>query len=284
PNCDVSLTYHSHSNQLHCHYCGYHIAMQKRCMACHSDDISTKGFGTEQIETELKALYPDHKIGRMDQDTTRGKHGYEKIITAFEDLEIDILVGTQMLTKGLDFRNVNLVGVMNADNLLNFPDFRAHERSFQLMLQVAGRAGRTKKRGKVLIQSYNPHHQIIQQVSTNDYAGMYKEQLQERYNYKYPPYFRLVRLSLKSRDFSKTNEAADWIAKAMQNVFKQNVLGPEFPPVARIRNEYYKNIMLKIPQNQSLGKTKAVLHKILISFNAISAYRSVRVIVNVDPM
>ena len=284
PNCDVSLTYHSHSNQLRCHYCGYHIAMQQRCMACHSDDVSTKGFGTEQIETELKALFPDHKIGRMDQDTTRGKHGYEKIITAFEDLEIDILVGTQMLTKGLDFRNVNLVGVMNADNLLNFPDFRAHERSFQLMLQVAGRAGRTKKRGKVLVQSYNPHHQIIQQVSTNDYAGMYKEQLQERYNYKYPPYFRLVRLSLKSRDFSKTNEAADWIAKAMQNVFKQHVLGPEFPPVARIRNEYYKNIMLKIPQNQSLGKTKSVLQKILISFNAISAYRSVRVIVNVDPV
>ena len=284
PNCDVSLTYHSHSNQLRCHYCGYHIAMQQRCMACHSDDVSTKGFGTEQIETELKALFPDHKVGRMDQDTTRGKHGYEKIITAFEDLEIDILVGTQMLTKGLDFRNVNLVGVMNADNLLNFPDFRAHERSFQLMLQVAGRAGRTKKRGKVLIQSYNPHHQIIQQVSTNDYAGMYKEQLQERYNYKYPPYFRLVRLSLKSRDFSKTNEAADWIAKAMQNVFKQHVLGPEFPPVARIRNEYYKNIMLKIPQNQSLGKTKSVLKKILISFNAISAYRSVRVIVNVDPV
>ena len=284
PNCDVSLTYHSHSNQLRCHYCGYHIAMQQRCMACHSDDISTKGFGTEQVETELKALFPNHKIGRMDQDTTRGKHGYEKIITAFEDLEIDILVGTQMLTKGLDFRNVNLVGVMNADNLLNFPDFRAHERSFQLMLQVAGRAGRTKKRGKVLIQSYNPHHQIIQQVSTNDYTGMYKEQLEERYNYKYPPYYRLVRLSLKSRDFSKTNEAADWIAKAMQNVFKQNVLGPEFPPVARIRNEYYKNIMLKIPHNQSLGKTKSVLDKILISFNAISNYRSVRVIVNVDPV
>ena len=284
PNCDVSLTYHSHSNQLRCHYCGYHIAMQQRCMACHSDDISTKGFGTEQVETELKALFPNHKIGRMDQDTTRGKHGYEKIITAFEDLEIDILVGTQMLTKGLDFRNVNLVGVMNADNLLNFPDFRAHERSFQLMLQVAGRAGRTKKRGKVLIQSYNPHHQIIQQVSTNDYTGMYKEQLEDRYNYKYPPYYRLVRLSLKSRDFSKTNEAADWIAKAMQNVFKQNVLGPEFPPVARIRNEYYKNIMLKIPHNQSLGKTKSVLDKILISFNAISNYRSVRVIVNVDPV
>lgn len=284
PNCDVSLTYHSHSNQLRCHYCGYHIAMQQRCMACHSDDISTKGFGTEQIETELKALYPDYKIGRMDQDSTRGKYGYEKIITAFENLEIDILVGTQMLTKGLDFRNVNLVGVMNADNLLNFPDFRAHERSFQLMLQVAGRAGRTKKRGKVLIQSYNPHHQIIQQVSTNDYSAMYKEQLEERYNYKYPPYYRLIKLSLKSRDYNKTNEAAEWLAKGMRNTFKQHVLGPEFPPIARIRNEYYKNIMLKIPQNQSLTKTKSILDKILVSFNSITVFRGVRVIVNVDPI
>ncbi|WP_417886755.1 replication restart helicase PriA [Zunongwangia sp.] len=284
PNCDVSLTYHSHSNQLRCHYCGYNIAMQKRCMACHSEDISTKGFGTEQIETELRALFPDHKIGRMDQDSTRGKYGYEKIITAFENLEIDILVGTQMLTKGLDFRNVNLVGVMNADNLLNFPDFRAHERSFQLMLQVAGRAGRTKKRGKVLIQSYNPHHQIIQQVSTNDYVSMYKEQLEERYTYKYPPYYRIIKLSLKSRDYNKTNEAAEWLAKAMRNSFKQNVLGPEFPPVARIRNEYYKNVMLKIPQKQSLSKTKSIIDRILISFNSIAVFRSVRVIVNVDPI
>ena len=284
PNCDVSLTYHSHNNQLRCHYCGYHIAMQKKCMACDSPEITTKGFGTEQIETELKAIFPDYKTARMDQDTTRGKYAYEKLITAFEQQEIDILIGTQMLTKGLDFRKVNLVGIMNADNLLNFPDFRAHERSFQLMLQVAGRAGRTKKRGKVLIQSYNPHHQIIQQVSMGDYAGMYKDQLEERYNYKYPPFYRLIRITLKCRDYSKTNEGADWLAAGMKNVFKENVLGPEFPPVARIRNEYYKNILLKIPQQQSLGKTKKILQRIMESFKAIGAFRSIKVVINVDPI
>lgn len=283
PNCDVSLTYHSHNNQLRCHYCGYHMAMQEKCMACGSPEITTKGFGTEQVETELKALFPKANVDRMDQDTTRGKYSYEKIISAFENHETDILVGTQMLTKGLDFRKVSLVGIMNADNLLNFPDFRAHERSFQLMLQVAGRSGRTQKRGKVLIQTYNPYHQIIQQVSTGNYEAMYKEQLEERYQYQYPPYFRLMRLTIKCRDFSKTNEAASWLAQALENVFERFVLGPEFPPVARIRNEYYKNILLKIPQKQSLGKTKKVVERILTSFRSISAYRSVRVIVNVDP-
>ncbi len=283
PNCDVSLTYHSHNNQLRCHYCGYHIAMQHQCMACGSNEVSTKGFGTEQVETELKALFPEHNIGRMDQDTTRGKYAYEKIIEAFENEETDILIGTQMLTKGLDFRKVSLVGIMNADNLLNFPDFRAHERSFQLMLQVAGRSGRTQKRGKVLIQTYNPHHQIIQQVSTGDYRAMYNEQLEDRYQYQYPPYFRLIRLTLKCRDYSKTNEAAEWLARALENVFDRYVLGPEFPPVARIRNEYYKNILIKIPKKQSLGKTKNMVHRILATFRAIGAYRSVRVVVNVDP-
>ncbi|HKL35785.1 MAG TPA: hypothetical protein VJ899_05810, partial [Salegentibacter sp.] len=165
-----------------------------------------------------------------------------------------------------------------------FPDFRAHERSFQLMLQVAGRAGRTKKRGKVLIQSYNPHHQIIQQVSMGDYAGMYKDQLEERYNYKYPPFYRLIRITLKCRDYSKTNDGADWLATGMKNVFKENVLGPEFPPVARIRNEYYKNILLKIPQQQSLAKTKEMLQRIMESFKAIGAFRSIKVVINIDPI
>lgn len=283
PNCDVSLTFHSFSNQLRCHYCGYHMAMQQKCMACDSVDLTTKGFGTEQIETELKALLPDAKIDRMDFDTTRGKHGHQKIISAFEQENIDILVGTQMLSKGLDFRKVRLVGIMNADTLLNFPDFRAHERSFQLMLQVAGRAGRTQNRGLVLIQTYNPHHQIVKQVSTNDYEEMSKEQLEDRYQYKYPPYYKLIKFTLKSRDYSRTNEAADWVAKGLQNVFQENVLGPEFPPVARIRNEYYKNILLKIPPQQSLGKTKSYIEKILSSFKSIGAYRSVRVIINVDP-
>ena len=283
PNCDVSLTYHSQNNQLRCHYCGYHMAMQQKCMACGSDELSTKGFGTEKVETELKALFPEKKIGRMDQDTTRGKYGYEKIIDAFESGDIDILVGTQMVTKGLDFRNVRLVGIMNADTLLNFPDFRAHERSFQLMLQVAGRAGRTKKRGLVLIQTYNPHHQIVQQVSTNSYLEMYREQLEDRRNYKYPPFYRLIKISLKGRDYSRVNEGADWLATSLKNTFRENVLGPEFPPVARIRNEYYKNILIKIPQRQSLSKTKDLIGRILQSFKAIGAYRGVKTVINVDP-
>lgn len=282
PNCDVSLTYHQYRKQLRCHYCGYGIAMQQKCMACGTPDLDTVGFGTEQIEAEVKELFPDFKVARMDLDTTRGKFGYEKIITALEQQEIDILVGTQMLTKGLDFRNVKLVGIMNADNMLNFPDFRAHERSFQLMLQVSGRAGRTEKRGKVLIQTYNPYHKILQQVSTNDYIGMFKEQLEERYNYKYPPFYRLIKITLKHRDYNKVNLAADWLAKALVQLFKNNVLGPEFPPVSRIRNQYHKNILIKIPQGQHLGKTKEAIKRVETTFSAIADFKAVRLIMNVD--
>ncbi|WP_452223444.1 replication restart helicase PriA [Lacinutrix chionoecetis] len=282
PNCDVSLTYHQYRSQLRCHYCGHTNAMLQKCMACGTSNLDTKGFGTEQIETEVKTLFPEHKVARMDLDTTRGKYGYEKIITALEQQEIDILVGTQMLTKGLDFRNVKLVGIMNADNLLNFPDFRAHERSFQLMLQVSGRAGRTKKRGKVLIQTYNPYHKILQQVSTNNYVDMFNEQLQERRDFKYPPYFRLIKVTLKHRDYNKVETASDWFAKSLRQVFKANVLGPEFPPVSRVRNQYLKNILIKIPQAQSLGRTKEAIKKINSSFEAVGAFKGVRVILNVD--
>ncbi|MDE0598162.1 MAG: primosomal protein N', partial [Dokdonia donghaensis] len=214
PNCDVSLTYHKYRSQLRCHYCGYNIALQQKCMACGSTDLTTKGFGTEQIEAELKELYPDNNIARMDSDTTRGKYGFEKLITAFEQEQIDILVGTQMLTKGLDFRNVTLVGIMNADSMLNFPDFRAHERSYQLIAQVSGRAGRTEKQGKVLVQTYNPYHQILQQVSSNKFEEMYKEQLEERRNFKYPPFHRLIRITLKHRDYQKIDESSIWLSKA----------------------------------------------------------------------
>lgn len=283
PNCDVSLTYHKHNNSLRCHYCGYHMAMQLQCMACKSSEITTKGFGTEQIETELKSLFPNYKIGRMDLDTTRGKHGYEKIITAFDQQEIDVLIGTQMLSKGLDFRNVDLVGVMNADSLLNFPDFRAHERSFQMLVQVAGRAGRTQRRGKVLIQSYNPNHQILQQVTTNSYEEMYKEQLQERHNYKYPPLYRLIKLTFKGKDFNGVNEASSWFAKGLVQGLKENVLGPEFPPVARIRNEYHKNIIIKIPPEHSISKTKEYLEKVQKTYDSIGSFKKTRMIINVDP-
>lgn len=282
PNCDVSLTFHQHKNQLRCHYCGYHMAMMQSCIACGSETLDTKGFGTEQIETELKTLFPDHKIARMDQDTTKGKHSYSKLIEALENEEIDILVGTQMLAKGLDFRNISLVGVMNADNLLNFPDFRAHERSFQLLQQVAGRAGRTQKRGKVLIQTYNPYHQILKQVSVNDYEGMYKEQLEERYNYKYPPFFRTIKIVFKDKNLSRVQKASAWFGQALEIQFKENILGPEPPPIGRIKNKYIINLLIKIPKKQSLEKTKKYIENVQRSFNSIKEFSSVRVNIDVD--
>lgn len=283
PNCDVSLTYHQIRKQLRCHYCGHHIAWQEQCRACGSSELDTKGFGTEQIADELSTLFPDARTSRMDSDSVRGKYGHQKIIAAFEDMTIDILVGTQMLTKGLDFRNVSLVGVMNADQLLNYPDFRAYERSFQLIQQVAGRAGRTEKRGKVLIQTYNPYHQILQQASCNDYEAMYKDELNDRLQFKYPPFFRLIRITFKHKDFNRLNEGADWFGKSLRNSFGNHVLGPEQPAIGRIRNEYIKNITLKVPKNQSLAKTKAIVKRIDKSFKAIAVFRSIRVVFNVDP-
>ena len=281
-NCDVSLTYHQYSKQLRCHYCSYTIALKTDCCSCGSHDLDHKGFGTEQIQEEAQALFPKASIGRMDFDTTRGKYDYERIIQSFEKQNIDILVGTQMLTKGLDFRNVKLVGVLNADQLINFPDFRSHERSFQLLQQVSGRAGRTDVKGIVLIQSFNPNHNILQQVSTNDYQKMFEEQAYQRRNYKYPPYCRLIKLTLKHRDLSLVNEGADWLKSALFQVFGDCVLGPEFPPIPRIRNLYHKNILIKIPSEQSLKKTKQILTKIKNSFVRTAVFRPVRLLVNVD--
>ena len=281
-NCDVSLTYHRHNQQLRCHYCGHHMALQHQCLACGSPTLDKKGFGTQQIQEELEQLFPQARVGRMDLDTTRGKYAYEKIISAFENHEMDILVGTQMVTKGLDFRNVGLVGIMNADSMLNFPDYRAHERSFQMLTQVAGRAGRTKKRGRVLVQTYDPHHQILQQVAANDYVGMFQEQLQEREQFGYPPLAKIIKLTLKGRDFNLVNQASDWMASSLKNVLGHQILGPEYPPVARIRRDYLKNILIKIPGNHSLSQTKNGIKRIERSFNAISKYMSVRLVYNVD--
>ncbi|MEW5675788.1 primosomal protein N' [Flavobacterium enshiense] len=282
PSCDVSLTYYKFKNQLRCHYCGHSIANPTHCHACQSVDLSTKGFGTEQIELELKSLFPEKTIGRMDQDTTRGKYGYEKIIDAFKNQEIDILVGTQMLAKGLHFDNVTLVGVMNADNMLNQPDFRSHERAYQMMMQVAGRAGRSEKRGKVIIQTYNPYHNIIQQVVSNDYIGMFKEQVYDRHNFKYPPYYRLIKLTLKHRDFDKLKEGSLWIYNVLVQQLQLPVLGPEEPAISRIRNEYIRTILIKIPTQQHLGNTKKTIQRVLNSFEAIAPYRAIKISVNVD--
>ncbi|MCQ0111958.1 replication restart helicase PriA [Zhouia amylolytica] len=282
PNCDVSLTYHRYKKQLRCHYCGYHIAEQRSCLSCGSSELNTKGFGTEQVEVELKSLFPNANIARMDSDTTKGKYGYEKIITAFEQHEIDILVGTQMLTKGLDFRNVTLVGIMNADNLLNHPDFRAHERSFQLIQQVAGRAGRTRKRGKVIVQTYNPYHQILQQASMHKFLDMFTDQINERKQYKYPPFYRLIKLTFKNRDYQKLHEGTNWFSTSLKNSFGSNVLGPEQPPVGRIRNEYILNVLVKIPPKRSIKEVKTTIRKIKKSFEAIPQYKAIRIILNVD--
>lgn len=282
PQCDVSLTYHKHKNQLRCHYCGHTMAKPNNCHACSGIDLITKGFGTEQIQHELVELFPSAKIGRMDQDTTRGKFGFEKIIDSFKNREIDILVGTQMLAKGLDFDNVGLVGIMNADNMLYHPDFRAFERSFQMMTQVSGRSGRSEKQGKVIIQTYNPNHNTIQQVVNTDFAGMYKEQLYDRKIYYYPPYFRLIKLTLKHRDFEKLKEGSMWLYQVMRQNMDIPVLGPEEPPISRIRNEYIRTIMVKIPANQSLMVIKKTIQKMLNSFEAVSQYRSIKVTVNVD--
>ena len=282
PQCDVSLTYHKHKNQLRCHYCGYSMAKPTNCHSCSSVHLTTKGFGTEQIQQELIELFPNTKIGRMDQDTTRGKFGFEKIIDSFKNREVEILVGTQMLAKGLDFDNVSLVGIMNADNMLYHPDFRAFERSYQMMTQVSGRSGRSEKQGKVIIQTYNPEHNTIQQVVHNNYLGMYKEQLYERQIYKYPPYFKLIKLTLKHRDFDKLKEGSMWLYQVMQQSFTIPVLGPEEPPISRIRNEYIRTIMVKIPTNQSLQGTKKTIQKMLNSFDLVSQYRAIKVSVNVD--
>lgn len=282
PSCDVSLTYYKFKNQLRCHYCGHSIANPTHCHSCQSVDVTSKGFGTEQIEMELKTLFPEKNIGRMDQDTTRGKFGFEKIIDSFKNREINVLVGTQMLAKGLDFDNVTLVGILNADNLLNQPNFRAYERAYQMMMQVSGRAGRSEKKGKVVIQTYNPYHNTIQQVLGNDYMGMYKEQIYERQNFKYPPFFRLVKLTLKHRDFDKLKEGSMWFYNVLSQNLDMPVLGPEEPAINRIRNEFIRTIMIKIPVQKHLGNTKKNIAKVLMSFEAVPQYRSIKVKVDVD--
>jgi primosomal protein N' (replication factor Y) len=218
----------------------------------------------------------------MDQDTTRGKFGFEKIIDSFKNREVDILVGTQMLAKGLDFDNVSLVGILNADNMLYHPDFRAFERTFQMLTQVAGRSGRSEKQGKVIIQTYNPNHNTIQQITNNDYLGMYKEQLYDRQIYKYPPYFRIIKIILKHRDFDKLKEGAMWLYQVMSQNLNMPVLGPEEPAISRIRNEYIRTILIKIPQNVPIGSTKKTIQKILNSFESVATYRAIKVTLNVD--
>ena len=283
-NCDVSLTYHKYFDEYRCHYCGNRKKEVKTCGACGSHSLLTKGFGTEKIEEELQLLFPEIKIARMDLDSTRSKHGYHKLITDFENREVDVLVGTQMVTKGLDFDNVSLVGVLSADNMLSFPDFRAFERSYQLMAQVAGRAGRKAKRGTVVIQSYDPEHTIIKDVIANDYYNMFRNEVVDRRNYKYPPFFRIIEFTLKHKDNQKLNQAAAFLANALKIKFGSRVLGPEYPLVARVRNKYHKLINLKLEKGLSLKDSKRQILYVVDDFKSRKEFSGIRVVVNVDPL
>lgn len=284
--CDVSLTYHKYTRLLSCHYCGYTLTPPSKCGACGSSDIKMVGFGTEKIEEELAIhLGSKVKIQRMDLDTTRSKHAYQNIISDFEERKIDILVGTQMVTKGLDFDNVSLVGVLNADDMLFYPDFRAFERAYQLMTQVSGRSGRKKKRGNVIVQTHTPDHWIIQKVMQNDYEGMYTQELYERKNYQYPPFFRIIRLTVRHRDKPVVDEASNVFAKALKVKLGNRVLGPEYGAIPRIKNVYNKQITIKYERKASAKQVKDyILDKVAELRQINSKYKSVRVKIDVDPM
>jgi len=282
--CDVSLTYHKFANMLRCHYCGYVEQIQIACTACGSVETDLKGFGTEKIEEEVKSVFPNAKVGRMDLDTTRGKNAYQKLIGQFEDKEIDVLVGTQMLTKGLDFDNVSLVGILNADQMLFYPDFRAFERAYQLMAQVSGRAGRQAKRGKVVIQSHNPHHSTIQDVMANDYLNMYNTEILNRRNFHYPPFYRLISLTFRHRDKNVLDACCDSYAMNLKaQIGEERVLGPEYPGISRINNFYNKKILIKVEKELSITAIKNAIQHWINVFRKDLSFKSVRIIIDVDP-
>jgi len=283
-NCDVTLVYHKKINQLRCHYCGFVTRVPEKCPECNGNKIRMKGFGTERVEEDLQILLPDARVARMDLDTTRSKHGLRQILTDFEDRKIDILIGTQMVTKGLDFDHVSTVCILNADNMLSYPDFRSGERSYQLMAQVSGRSGRKKKRGEVIIQTWQPSNAIIRNVVNNDYQSMYLGQLYERKQFNYPPFYRLIILRLKHRKSDVLNKAASSLTSELRSVFGKRVLGPEYPLVSRIMNLYIKQIMIKLERGGGIIEMKKRLHGILEEHTRIKEFAGVRVIIDVDPV
>lgn len=282
-DCDVNLTYHMHNHLLTCHYCAKNYTPPIKCQACGSSKLSMPGYGTERIEEEIAAYFPNKKIARLDLDTTRSKRSYETILERFENKEIDLLVGTQMLSKGLDFDNVQLVGVLNADQMLNFPDFRAYERAFQMMVQVAGRAGRVKKRGKVIIQTRYPDNWILQEVKSHNYSAFYAKEIIERQQFKYPPFYRLIRLVLIDKNKGVVEKAAKDLADRLKISLKERVLGPEFPYVSRIRNKFHIHILLKLEREMSPHKVRDFIQQEIDYLLSVKTYRSIRLYADVDP-
>jgi len=283
-DCDVSLTYHKFTNDLHCHYCNHHQKMPKSCPACGNHGLIIKGFGTEKIEDELQIYLPDIKVARMDWDTVKGKHGHEKIISRFANKEVDILVGTQMVTKGLDFDNVGLVGVLSADQMLHFPDFRATERAFQLLLQVSGRAGRKKKRGRVLIQAFKMDHPVLMEVQNSNFKKFFDRELKERIDFAYPPFHRLIKIQLKHKKPQVVEKAARFFGEWLRDKLGDRILGPATPGIARIRTYYLQDIMIKLGKNsEQLAFTKKLILDIQNHLKAQKGFSTVRVVIDVDP-
>lgn len=283
-NCSVTLTYHKHIHQLRCHYCGYTQLPPASCAACGDHHLEVKGFGTEKIEEDIAILFPDAKVARMDLDATRTRLSFHRIITDFEEHRIDILVGTQMVTKGLDFDNASTVGIINADQLLNYPDFRAFERSYQLMAQVSGRSGRKQKRGKVIIQTQQPAHWVILDVVKNDYNAFYERDLFERQKFHYPPHSRLIEITLKHADGEKIIQASNHVASLLRMKLGNHVFGPHQPVISKIRNLFIRNILVKIDRDASSAKAKEYIRNALILFYAEKDNHRIRVLVDVDPM
>lgn len=283
-NCDVSLTYHKYRSSLICHYCGHTMSLPGNCGECHSEDIRTKGFGTEQIEEELGILFPEAQVARMDLDTTRAKRAFEQIIYKFENQQIDILVGTQMVTKGLDFDHVRVVGILSADQLLSYPDFRAFERSYQLMAQVSGRAGRKNKRGKVVIQTLQSNHPVLAEVIKNNFEQLFNSQMMERKLFRYPPYFRLIKVVIKHKNKQRLDLGANQLASLLRKRFKNQVLGPEYPVISRVQTWYQKEIWLKLNKNKQLNPAKKQLLDDIDQVKSLANNAGLIIYADVDPM
>ena len=283
-NCDVSLTYHKRLNQLTCHYCGHSMQLPTSCPACNETDLVHRGFGTEKVEDEIKTIFPEAAIARMDLDTTRTRTAYERIISDFQSGVTNVLIGTQMISKGLDFDHVSVVGILNADTMLNYPDFRSYERAYQLMAQVSGRAGRKHKQGRVVLQTRSIDHPIIGQVIGNRYEEMVEFQLEERQLFSYPPFYRLIYVYLKHRDENRLDFMARTMADRLRASFGERVLGPDKPPVGRIQTLYIRKIVLKIEHNSSMKQARSILLEIKERMLADKRFRSLIVYYDVDPM
>jgi primosomal protein N' (replication factor Y) (superfamily II helicase) len=283
-HCDVSLTYHKKTNRLSCHYCGFSIPNPPTCSTCGDSDIRTRGFGTEKVEDEIKIFFPEAKVQRMDLDTARTRKAFERIIEDFENRKVDILIGTQMVTKGFDFDHVRVVGILNADNMLNFPDFRSFERSFQLMAQVSGRAGRKNNRGKVIIQTSDADHTVIQHVLENNYKGFFRQQLAERQIYKYPPYYRLVKLTLRHKNLTLLNQASNLLANELRRSLGERVVGPEFPLIGRLYSLHQKCILVKIERDKQFSERRNQMRKAIVKIMLSDEFKNLQIIPDVDPL